>query len=189
VCKAPTFADLAKNRRGLFQKFNQKNMKKILILTILIAAQSLAFAQKVSGVASNVHDGDTFWLNKPDGTVLKIRLASIDAPELAQAYGKASRDFLKKLIDQKTVVVDVQEKDKYQRSVGVVFLNNENINRALVANGYAWHYLKYSRDAELSKIEADAKMKKKGLWHDEKPLSPWQYRADKRAAQKIKMAA
>jgi hypothetical protein len=32
-------------------------------------------------------------------------------------------------------------------------------------------------------------MKKKGLWHDEKPLSPWQYRADKRAAQKIKMAA
>lgn len=164
-------------------------MKKILFLTILIAAQCIAFAQKVSGVASNVHDGDTFWLNKPDGTILKIRLASIDAPELAQAYGKASRDFLKKLIDQKTVVVDVQEKDKYQRSVGVVFLNNENINRTLVANGYAWHYLKYSRDAELSILEKSAKVNKKGLWHDEKPLPPWQYREEKRAAKKPKIAA
>ena len=85
--------------------------------------------------------------------------------------------------------MDVQEKDKYQRSVGVVFLNNENINRALVANGYAWHYLKYSRDSELHSIEKIAKMKKKGLWRDEKPLPPWQYRAEKRAAKKIKMAA
>ena len=143
----------------------------------------------MSGIASIVYDGDTFKLTQSDGTVLKIRLANIDAPELAQAYGKASRDFLKSMIDQKNVMVEIQSKDKYQRSVGVIFLNNENINHSIVANGYAWHYLKYSRDFELSKIENDAKMNKKGLWKDEKPLPPWQYRDEKRAAQKAKIAA
>ncbi|TXI14821.1 MAG: nuclease [Pedobacter sp.] len=164
-------------------------MKKILILTFLIAAQAIAFAQKVSGIASNIHDGDTFRLTQTDGTVLKIRLANIDAPELDQAHGIASRDFLKSMIDQKNVVVEIQTKDKYARSVGVVFLNNQNINRLLVANGHAWHYLKYSKDAELYIIEKSAKMNKNGLWSTANPTPPWKFREDKRAAQKPKQVA
>ncbi|TXI13288.1 MAG: thermonuclease family protein [Pedobacter sp.] len=160
-------------------------MKKILILVALLAAQTIVFAQKVSGVASNVHDGDTFKLTIADGTILKIRLANIDAPELTQAHGLASRDFLKSLIDQKNVSVELQTKDKYTRLVGVVFLNNQNVNQALVANGQAWHYLKYSKDSELFSIEKMAKAHKKGLWKDENPTPPWKYREEKRAVQKL----
>lgn len=155
----------------------------------MIASHQISFAQKINGIASNVYDGDTFKLTKSDGTILKIRLANIDAPELAQAHGQASRDFLKSMIDQKNVGVDILSKDKYLRSVGVVFLNDQNINRMLVAAGHAWHYLKYSKDAELYMIEKKARLNKKGLWQDENPTPPWQYREEKRAAQKPKQAA
>lgn len=68
---------------------------KFLFLTILIASHYVVFAQKISGIASHIYDGDTFKLEKSNGDLIKIRLANIDAPELSQAHGIASRDYLK----------------------------------------------------------------------------------------------
>src|SRR3546814_6391203 len=41
-----------------------------------------------------VHDGDTLGVSCGSGKPVKIRVADIDAPELEQAYGLASRDAL-----------------------------------------------------------------------------------------------
>jgi endonuclease YncB( thermonuclease family) len=60
---------------------------KILFLTILVASHHVVFAQKISGIASHIYDGDTFMLKKSNGDLIKIRLANIDAPELEQAHG------------------------------------------------------------------------------------------------------
>ncbi len=48
------------------------------------------------------HDGDTCTTDKGE----KIRLACIDAPELKQPFGKASRDHLKEIIKDRAAKID-----------------------------------------------------------------------------------
>jgi len=57
----------------------------------LLFASSLASAELLTGTVTSVHDGDTITLNTDSGAK-KIRLAGIDAPEIKQPYGIASRD-------------------------------------------------------------------------------------------------
>lgn len=148
---------------------------------MLFVILGIAKAQTIVGIASNVHDGDTFRLTKDDGSLIKVRLANIDAPEITQPYGIMSRDLLDSYINEKTVKVDIQTTDRYGRKVGVLHVGDKQVNRLMVANGLAWHYTKYSKDKGLISIENDAKTKKIGLWRDNNPISPWEYRDKKRS--------
>ncbi len=151
------------------------HLLKILFITILATSYHIVLAQTISGIASNIDDGDTFKLKKSNGGIINIRLANIDAPELSQTHGKISRDYLKKMIDGKKVVVEVQRVDALGRCIGVVFLNSININDQLIANGHAWHYA-MSKNINICKIENMARRNKVGLWADPNPISPWEYR-------------
>ncbi len=71
-------------------------------------------------------------------------------------------------------------KDRYGRIVGRVYLGEKDVNRELVAQGYAWVYRKYSDDAELLELEAEAKKKGLGLWADTNPIPPWEWRRGRR---------
>jgi len=56
-----------------------------------------------------------------------------------------------------------------------------NLNRELVKQGWCWWYRKYAPlDAELEKLEKDAREAKKGLWIDPAPIPPWVFRKAKR---------
>ena len=154
-------------------------MKTKLVICLFFAFLGMAKAQTIIGIASNVHDGDTFRLIKTDGSFIKVRLANIDAPEITQAYGIKSRDFLDSCINKKTVKVEIQTIDRYGRSVGILSVNGKEINRLLVFNGLAWHYPKYSKDKGLASIETKARGKKIGLWSDKTPMAPWEFRAAK----------
>ena len=85
-----------------------------------------------------VSDGDTIAVkktenNKETGNLIKVRLYGIDAPELNQDYGYASKEFLIKLIRGKTVRIEGNKNDRYGRLLGTVYYNNENINEKMVA--------------------------------------------------------
>ena len=56
------------------------------------------------------YDGDTCTTNKE-----KIRLACIDAPELKQPFGKASRDHLRGIIKDRPVKIDRINTDRFGR--------------------------------------------------------------------------
>ena len=44
----------------------------------------------------------------------------------------------------------------------------------MVANGYAWAFKKYSK--KYAPDESNAKHEKLGLWAEEDPTPPWEYR-------------
>ncbi|MGZ8525038.1 MAG: thermonuclease family protein, partial [Chitinophagaceae bacterium] len=67
-------------------------------------------------------------------------------------------------------------RDRNKRTIAIVFCNGENINLAMIRNGYAWHYKKYSADCNYAKAEEQARINKKGLWQMSKPLPPWEFR-------------
>ncbi len=70
--------------------------------------------------------------------------------------------------------------DRYGRIVGRVYVDRVDVNRELVAQGFAWVYRKYSNDAELPELEAKAKETGLGLWADANPIPPWEWRRGRR---------
>ena len=81
---------------------------------------------------------------------------------------------------QKKALIEVETKDRYGRTVGIVIVDGQNINYELVRQGMAWVYRKYTDDEILFGLEAQAKIKKLGLWSDEKPITPWNWRRGER---------
>lgn len=149
-------------------------MKKIIFVLLLII-NIITFS--MSGKVIKVADGDTITIQTSNNEKIKIRLYGIDAPEKKQEYGIKSLDVLKKLSYGKTVDVEVKEKDRYGRTVGIVFLNGEEINFKMIETGNAWHYKKYAKEkANYSNAEAEARKSKLGLWNSDKQIPPWEYR-------------
>lgn len=128
--------------------------------------------RKVIGVT----DGDTIKVLVDKETVI-VRLEGIDAPESGQSYGKKAKEAMAELVAGKTVTVKKTGMDKHGRILGIVVVGGVDTNSKLVEEGWAWHFKKYSTDQDLAKLEEAARLAKRGLWADEKPLAPWDYRA------------
>ena len=152
----------------------------LLIFNVVFAAESLI------GTVVGVSDGDTLTLLTSDKKQVKIRLAEIDAPESKQAFGQKSKQALSELCFKKAAIVDVQSIDKYKRTVGLIMCDGVNANAEMVNMGLAWVYDQYVKDKTLYDLQNKAKSNKVGLWSDEEPVAPWQYRKDEKANKPVK---
>lgn len=139
----------------------------------------------LSGKVIKVSDGDTLTIRGVENQ--KIRLASIDAPEKksgsnrpAQPYSETSREFLAKLVAGQTITVLCFEKDRYDRHICDIPVNQTTANRLLVEAGLAWANQqasgKYLRDNDLLGLERQARAAKRGLWVEPNPIAPWVWR-------------
>lgn len=126
-----------------------------------------------------VHDGDTVTCLSETNEQQKIRLAEIDAPELKQDFGQRSRDALADMVFGKTITVVDQGKDRYGRWIGHLYSDGIDVNRQMVATGYAWHYANYSKDPSIGTLMTQAQAQKLGLWGQGTPVPPWDYRKKK----------
>ena len=124
-----------------------------------------------------MHDGDTLTLNGQS-----VRLGSVDAPELGQAYGPVSRDLLAAAVLNQRVTVTFAKKDLYERVVGMVFKTDCSlVNLQMVSSGAAWYGAAYQCEinAPLRKAyaaaQASAKSALAGLWAAP-AVAPWFYR-------------
>jgi transposase len=71
-------------------------LRLLPIVVVLVLLPNLALAYQAKVVS--VHDGDAITVLDDDEEQHKIRLASIDAPELRQPYGRAARQELADLV-------------------------------------------------------------------------------------------
>ena len=72
-----------------------------------------------------------------------IRLNGIDTPEKRQAFGKKAKQFISQMVYGKTIEVETKHKDRYGRTVAVIYIDGQSLNEALIKNGFAWVYRKY----------------------------------------------
>ena len=157
----------------------------------MLALVSLAcFADQLAGKVIKVTDGDTVNVLTSDFETHRIRLSGIDAPEKKQAFGSRSKQALADLIDGKTVNVEYNKLDKYQRVVGKITFNGQDVNLRQIKLGLAWHYKKYEKEQDVedrsiyANAEYLAQRDKLGLWTDANPIAPWDYRKQKLDADK-----
>ncbi len=151
-----------------------------LLLPLLLLFTLSAQAETLEGKVVKIADGDTLTLLTSANKQIKIRLAGIDTPEKKQPFGKRAKQALANLAFQKQALVEVETKDRYGRTVGTVFVGSQNLNAELVRQGMAWVYREYTSDKRLYALESEAKQSKRGLWLQENPISPWEWRRGRR---------
>lgn len=184
-------------------KFYLPRSKNKILVAAVIGAIGLILAQFsdynlasitphqgiLEGEVIKVYDGDTITL-RAQGKQHKIRLYGLDAPEIAQSFGKESREYLLGLCPlQAKAQVKIKDSDKYGRIVGIVLCpdtkpknpasksTNKNyidVNAALVKHGYAWAYEDYTK--AYVPLELYARIHKLGLWAQGNPIRPSVYR-------------
>jgi endonuclease YncB( thermonuclease family) len=147
-----------------------------LLLAWFLALISFPAYADFSGRIVGISDGDTIKVMHI-GRAEKVRLYGIDCPEKGQAYGNKAKQFTSEMVFGKTVTVHVTDTDRYGRTVADVILPDGRVlNRELVAAGLAWWYRRYSQDASLGQLEAEARAAQQGLWADPNPVPPWCWR-------------
>ena len=139
---------------------------KLLIIFYLILYSSVSFAEKIIEGKAKIIDGDTIHIGKN-----KIRLHGIDAPEINQTCeknnitwlcGENATNALVNIINSQKIICSIKDIDQYNRYIGVCFVNNLNMNKYMVINGWAIAYRYYSKD--YIEVENIAKRKKVGIW-------------------------
>jgi micrococcal nuclease len=165
---------------------NQASQQKFAEKTTFSSSKKIAKnSVTLVGKVIRVTDGDTITILTSAGKE-KIRFAQIDAPETShfgsasQPYGKEAGVYLRQLISNQNVRVEVETVDQYGRNVGTVFVNGTNVNREMVKNGFAWVYRQYAHDAELLDLEKSARARQIGLWSLDNPIYPPDFRKKNR---------
>lgn len=136
-----------------------------------------------SGRIVGISDGDTVTILNSNNQTIKVRLEGIDAPEKSQSCGMRSKQFLSNLIFNKTVSCDARKKDRYGRTIGKISFNGQDVNKTMIASGFAWHYKQYASEqipsdrASYAASEAAARLGGSGIWSSEcDQTPPWDYR-------------
>ena len=129
----------------------------------------------VEGTVRKITDGDTIHVALTDGTVRKVRLVGIDAPEMKQPYGEESRRVMRELIPEGTTVLldSSHGTGRFGRTLAHIYLPGENENKSvsliMVERGAAWYFDVYHNDPDLAAAQESAKQARLGLWASETP--------------------
>jgi micrococcal nuclease len=128
--------------------------------------------------------------SKKPGGRSRIRVACIDAPEMAQApYGQQARQALQQLLPVgSTVTLKAQTKDRYGRTVAEVFTQTgANAGLSLIQQGHVFAYRQYLKQCdEWAYLDREklAERYRLGVWRGTGGIErPWDFRAAGRGSQ------
>jgi endonuclease YncB( thermonuclease family) len=150
------------------------------MLALSLAASAVHAREVLTGTVIGVHDGDTLTLAIPGRPAVAIRLADIDAPELGQPFGKASKESLSQMCFGQSATVTVTATDRSGRKVGRVTCGTEatDVSAIQMQRGMAWAYRQYLTRLSLLDAERVASAARVGLWSGA-ASAPWEWRASK----------
>jgi endonuclease YncB( thermonuclease family) len=168
-------ANNAEHHRNAIQAVGSRVAKLGAILLLLAStAQAACFTGRVERVI----DGDTIIARVVSvatnttnracplayGSLQRVRLTEIDAPELKEPYGQEARQALSDMILGKTVRVEWKRRGRYRRIIGQVYSEDEWVNCAMISKGWAKQFRRYSRSRVLAEAELAARGGRAGMW-------------------------
>ena len=158
-------------------------MLRICSIFVLLLLTALPLRAEVAGKV-RVTDGDSIYVGG-----VEVRLYGIDAPERDQTCetpegatwdcGAHVRQVLIDRYQGRMARCTVEGLDRYGRTLGVCEVGGVNINRELVADGWAFAFRRYSMMFDLD--EKGAVVNGRGL-HGQRIETPSAFRAARRAA-------
>jgi len=132
-----------------------------------------------------IFDGDSA-IVRYEGETLHVRIVGIDAPEKGQPHANESRDQFVALLRTPAVRIEILKRDVFRRWLVRVEVNGEDLGEKMLRQGNAWFFRRYQSDLSpdmrrrYDRAEREAQAKKLGLWQENDPVAPWDFRARKR---------
>jgi micrococcal nuclease len=154
---------------------------RMRFLFLLLAAGLMthhALSQELfRGVVSHVSDGDTLWVRSDaGGRPHKLRIDGIDAPELCQNAGEASRLALMQHALRQRVVVKIRQHDSYGRGLARIERDGVDLGAQMVREGQAWSHRWHRSAGPYASEEALARQLRRGLFASQQPEHPRDFR-------------
>lgn len=120
-----------------------------------------------TGVVTYVVDGDTLYV-RPEGggKPRSVRVLGIDAPEICQAGGEASRRALQSHALNQEVTILTQRMDDYGRDLARIDLRESDLALWMVGQGQAWAYPAGRARGEYAAAQREARRQARGLFAD-----------------------
>ena len=152
----------------------------LLAMASTTASQAALAGPEIRAAVLSIGDGDTIRVLQGQQR-LTIRLACIDAPEMAQAPdGANARRYLQtRLRLGSSVTLRPQTVDRYGRTVAEV-IGEVNLNLALVEDGMAFAYRRYLGQCDAREYldaEFRASRSRYGVWRVPGGITrPWDFR-------------
>lgn len=119
---------------------------------------------------AEVFDGDSFNLKAANHSIVRVRIAGIDAPEKTQPYSAKAKASLESLLAQGPIRLEVIKQDPYERWVANVHVGQQDVGLVQIQRGYAWYFRRYKNDLSSAMqeryagAEEDARAARLGLW-------------------------
>lgn len=108
------------------------------LLKVGCALTALSGPSTIEGKAT-VQDGDTIYVSGQ-----AVRLAGVDAPELSEPFGIRAKLALRQIIGDREVRCVFNGPPSYSRSVASCYIGDAEINRSIIATGFALDCPRYS---------------------------------------------
>ncbi|MEM8594396.1 MAG: thermonuclease family protein [Pseudomonadota bacterium] len=160
-------------------------------LTVAITAaakdydgRSLPLDTPLTVTVDYVIDGDSVKVLY-EGRDYTLRLQGIDAPELDQPMGDEAHERLNAWVAYRRVTIQVLAQDRYKRWLVRMTHAERDVNLAMVEAGLAWCYVSHTQkhsafSQACERAEDSARSDRLGLWADEQPMKPSQWRKTQR---------
>jgi endonuclease YncB( thermonuclease family) len=151
-----------------------------IIATALTCSAQIVSAVTLQGKVSEVRSGNILIVSNINRSI-SVRLKAVTPPEVGQPFNDAAREHLKALVLDKVVTVDYSHlADGHLQAK--VFVYGVDVGSQMLRDGVAWY--DHALDYELSQSDRDlyaqcetaARTERRGLWQDQSPVSPWEYR-------------
>jgi micrococcal nuclease len=128
---------------------------------------------------NRIADGDTITVTNKAGAYTTVRLIGIDAPEIAhgrkpaECGGQSAKDYITELLGDSAIYLQSDPSqdmwDKYHRKLAYVYAGDTLVNRAMVADGYAYEYTykkPHQYQSTFRKLQTNAQNQNLGIWAD-----------------------
>lgn len=170
--------------QGTIVLTNSKLVFSSLCITVLLAGMLLSGGEAFpfGGQVVSVLDGGTIEVVR-NGKAQRVRLNGIACPKGGQPYSEQAKQATSDLGFSMDVTLQILGKDKHGRVVADVLLPDErNLSQTLVQQGWCWWDRKQAPgETQLEALEKEAREAQRGLWADQDPVPPWEWRKNSRS--------
>lgn len=157
-------------------KRHNKKIKWLATFFVVVLLLSVRLVEEIGQekrpedrfIVVRVIDGDTVELKGGD----RLRLLSVDTPEKGEPFYEEAKKLLSSKSLGEIARIDFANKrrDKYGRLLGYLYINDELINKTIIANGLGYLYLfkdtetKNSAVKEMLEAQRAAIVARVGIW-------------------------
>lgn len=153
----------------------------ILFVSVPVHAVEGGVARVVEVI--KVIDGDSL-LVRDGATYIEVRLWGIDTPEYGQPQSGAAKEFSNNLVLNRQVFIEYKATDRFGRTVAMLQMEDRKyLNEELVKAGFAWVHIYYCKEPICDlwyRFEAEAREMNIGIWKEDNPTPPWEWKRKKR---------